>query len=227
MWHWDTVFMYSPIYLINWGFLAYPEALQRQAALVGQVQMGQIPGALVLVEHPPVITIGRNSNPMDILVDRELLCQLGIEVYEVARGGGVTYHGPGQIVGYPILRLDRYDRDLHRYLWMLEEVLIRVLRINGLQGERMAGFTGVWVEGAKIAAIGIGAKGWVSMHGFALNIKPHLEHFALINPCGIKERVVTSMAQKLAKEMDVQKVALQIVDSFAQVFNVKFISERS
>jgi lipoyl(octanoyl) transferase len=180
---------------------------------------GHVPDALVLVEHPHVITLGTGSHPEHILADAAELERLGIERVEVGRGGDVTYHGPGQLVGYPILDLKPDRKDLHRYLRDLEEVLIRVVAGFGLRGERLAGMTGVWVPGGKIAAIGVRvSSGWITSHGFALNVSTDLDRFQTIVPCGIPDREVTSLARELGAPPDRARVERDVIAAFAEVF---------
>jgi lipoyl(octanoyl) transferase len=153
---------------------------------------------LLLCEHPPVITLGRGTKPSSLPLDLESLRRRGIEVFEVERGGDVTYHGPGQLVGYPIFHLAQHKQDLHWYLRQLEEVLIVALREFGVAAERNVGYTGVWTGGRKIASIGVHAKQWVTWHGFALNVTTELAPFDLIIPCGIPGVVMTSVAREIA-----------------------------
>jgi len=174
---------------------------------------------LILVEHdPPVITVGRGTRGDNIRASQERLAHEGVEVCETARGGDVTYHGLGQIVGYPILRLDLHGRDVHRYMRDLEKVLIRTLARFGVTGGRAAGQTGVWVASEKIAAIGVAVRRWVTWHGFALNVSTNLSHFGLIVPCGITDKGVTSLAQLLGRPVGVAEVKPVIVECMAEVF---------
>jgi lipoate-protein ligase B len=152
---------------------------------------------LLFPDHPPVLTVGRNPSAGSLLADRGTLVRMGIELHEVARGGDITWHGPGQLVGYPVADLTRRGRDLHRWLRDLEEALIRALGGWGLAGERSPGRTGVWVEGAKIASIGVAVRRWVGYHGFALNVAPDLGSFGLIHPCGLRGIRMTSVAERL------------------------------
>lgn len=200
----------------------YPDALTTQVRLASRRQEGEIPDTLLLLEHPPTITLGRRTNDADMLTDAATLLSHGIRVERTDRGGEITYHGPGQLVGYPILDLRAHGQDLHRYLRDLEEVLIRALAPFGLHGERVGGLTGVWVDGAKIAAIGIKVSRWVSMHGFALNINPDLAPMRRdFVPCGIKDRGVTSLAERLPGENITRaQIEPQIVAAFAEVFGV-------
>jgi lipoate-protein ligase B len=179
--------------------VAYEQALHWQRALFAARRAGEIPDTLLLLEHPPVVTFGRSApGEADLISTRENLIARGIEVVEADRGGRITYHGPGQLVGYPIFDLSQREeeRDLHRYLRNLEEALIDALAVFGIEGGRAAGQTGVWVGGRKIAAIGIKAARWVTMHGFALNMKCDLGVFREdIVPCGIRDKDVTSMSE--------------------------------
>jgi lipoyl(octanoyl) transferase len=166
----------------------YETIYARQKSLVEARIKGGIPDTLLLGEHPNVITIGRGTHVENLLATQE------IPVVEIERGGDVTYHGPGQRVGYPILQLEDGERDLHRYLRNLEEVLIRVLRYYDLEGRRNPGWTGVWVGDHKIASIGVAVRKWVTYHGFALNVSTDLSYFQRINPCGLPATVMTSLA---------------------------------
>jgi len=159
------------------GAMRWGAAYALQAELVGQRQRGEIGDQLLLVEHPHVVTMGRNGQSAHLLASAEVLAATGIEYHETNRGGDVTYHGPGQLVGYPIVQLNEWKRDVHAYVRALEEVIIRVLADFGLAGERVAGATGVWTRGAKICAIGVHLSRWVSSHGFALNVAGDLQKF--------------------------------------------------
>ena len=203
------------------GRAAYEPTVRLQKRLVAEVKAAAAEQArLVLVEHdPPVITLGRGAHdPANVLVPREQLAREGIEVHESSRGGDVTYHGPGQLVGYPILRLDLHGRDVHRYLRDLEEVLIRLLARFGVEGRRCEGLTGVWVGNYKIAAIGVAVSRWVTYHGFALNVEPNLSHFGLIVPCGIRDKGVTSLARILGRPVTVAQVKAPLVECVVEVF---------
>lgn len=182
------------------GLLPYGAALELQRA----VARARISGAfaedlLLLVEHPPVVTLGRSSKGQHLLASPSLLASRGVEVHEVERGGDVTFHGPGQLVGYPIIDLKRHKQDLHWFLRQVEEVLIRAIAPFGVVGERSAGFTGVWTGGRKIASIGLHARDWVTWHGFALNVETDLSYFDLIVPCGIAAVQMTSLAGEIER----------------------------
>ena len=202
------------------GRAAYEPTLQLQERLRDEVKAAAEEKAyLILVEHdPPVITLGRGASAAHVTASRERLAAEGIEVHESSRGGDVTYHGPGQLVGYPIMRLDLHGRDVRRYLRDLEEVLIRVLARFGVEGRRAEGMTGVWVGGEKVAAIGVAIRRWVTWHGVALNVCPNLDHFGLIVPCGIQGRGVTSLAKLLGRPMTVAEAKPHLVECTVEVF---------
>ena len=205
------------------GTVPYAEALELQRQLVERRKAGQIPDQLLLLQHPPVITLGvkARSDRSHVLASEDSLSMRGVEVFESGRGGDVTFHGPGQIVGYPILDL-RPDRcDVHKYVRDLEEVLIRTLASFGLAAERSSGLTGVWVGRDKIAAIGVRLARWITSHGFALNVNTDLSHFDLIVPCGIRDRGVTSLERVLGRTVELATVEDAIVAAFSDVFDVQ------
>ena len=176
---------------------------------------------LLFVEHPHVYTLGKSGNAEHLLRSVTELHDLEAEFVPVDRGGDITYHGPGQIVGYPVLDLDRHFTDIHKYLRYLEEVLIRALAHYGLKAGRAEGQTGVWLEDRKIAAMGIRSSRWVTMHGFALNVATNLDYFSHIVPCGIQDKQVTSMQVELGTEVSMDSVKSQIVHCFEEVFQVR------
>ncbi len=183
------------------GTLAYGEALELQRRLAEDRLARRLANdLLLLLEHPPVVTLGRGTREASLPLDPENLRRRGIEVFEVERGGDVTYHGPGQLVGYPIFDLREHREDLHWYLRQLEEALIRALATFGIPAERNPGYTGVWTRGRKIASIGVHAKQWVTWHGFALNVTTELSAFDLIVPCGIPGVVMTSVAKETGQQ---------------------------
>jgi len=185
--------------VLDLGTVPYGEALKLQRRLADDRLSGKLAtDFLLLCEHPPVVTLGRGTKASSLPLDSEALRRRGIEVFEVERGGDVTYHGPGQLVGYPIFHLAEHKQDLHWYLRQLEEVLIVALGELGISAERNPGLTGVWTEGRKIASIGVHAKQWVTWHGFALNVTTELSAFDLIIPCGIVGVVMTSVKEELA-----------------------------
>jgi lipoyl(octanoyl) transferase len=201
------------------GRVPYDEALALQRSLVEQRKAGAIDDTLLLVEHPPVLTLGvrGDGGRSHILASDEELAALDIDVFETGRGGDITYHGPGQIVGYPIVDLNPDRRDVHRYVRDVEEVLIRVAADYGIAAGRIAGLTGVWVGDNKLAAIGIRIQRWVTSHGFALNHTTDLSHFDLIVPCGIADHGVTSL-ERLGCRASRREVEDRIVVRFAEVF---------
>ncbi|MGB3087506.1 MAG: lipoyl(octanoyl) transferase LipB [Phycisphaerae bacterium] len=211
------------------GCAAYEPALRLQCRLLEEVKAAEEERAyLVLVEHdPPVITIGRGARGEHVVATRERLAAEGIEVHEASRGGDVTYHGPGQVVGYPILRLDLHGRDIHRYLRDLEEVLIRLLGCFGVEGRRREGLTGVWVGEEKIASIGVAVRRWVTYHGFALNVATNLSHFDLIVPCGIRGVGVTSLERLLGRAVPVAEVKPGLVECMVEVFGFDGAREKT
>ena len=199
------------------GLIDYAGAVALQEDLVRDRISGSIPDTLLLLEHPPVITQGTGTHSENLLTSESGLIAAGIALHSTNRGGDITYHGPGQLISYPILNLLDHQPDVHWYVRSLEEVLIRLLAAYNLPGERVAGRTGVWVRGKKIAAIGVHVKRWVTSHGFALNVHPDLAHFGHIIPCGIADAGVTSMAAcGVGAEMG--DVMSQVVGHFQQVF---------
>jgi lipoyl(octanoyl) transferase len=203
------------------GRMAYDEALALQRSLVEDRRAGRVPDTLLLVQHPHVLTLGvrGDGGRAHILATDDDLNSRGIAVYETGRGGDVTYHGPGQLVGYPIINLDPHRRDVHRYVRDLETVLIRTAADYGIQAGRVAGLTGVWVGDEKLAAIGVRIARWITSHGFALNVTTDLDHFKLIVPCGIADRGVTSLARLLGRPVATVEVENRIIEHFSKVFD--------
>jgi lipoyl(octanoyl) transferase len=202
------------------GLIGYQEALALQRELVEERRADRIPDLLLLLQHPPVITLGVRTEiaRTNVVATSERLAELGIEVHETGRGGDVTYHGPGQIVGYPILDL-RPDRcDVHKYVRDLEEVMIRACTDYGISAGRIAGLTGTWVGAEKIGAIGIRISRWITSHGFAFNVRTDLDHFKLIVPCGLSDRGVTSLERVTGRTIAVDEVEDALVHRFAEVF---------
>ncbi|HEX6560173.1 MAG TPA: lipoyl(octanoyl) transferase LipB [Longimicrobiales bacterium] len=201
------------------GTMAYGDALALQQRLVAERRAAEIPDQLLLLQHPHVITLGTSSHDEHVLVDEEQRKLLGIELFETGRGGDVTYHGPGQLVGYPILDLKPDRCDLHRYVRDIEEALIEALREFGLTCGRKPGLTGVWLAEEKIAAIGVRvSSGWITSHGFALNVHTDLAFFDSIIPCGIRDHGVTSISRALGHDVSITHVESAVARSFAQVF---------
>jgi lipoyl(octanoyl) transferase len=207
--------------LNNQGLVPYSVAWDQQRSLVSQrIKDPTQDDILLLLEHPPVYTLGQGASLEFLKFDP---ANVSVEVHRVERGGEVTYHCPGQLVGYPILNLRHYQQDLHWYLRQLEEVLIQLLGVYGLKGDRVAGMTGVWLEGRKVAAIGIKVSRWITMHGFALNVCPDLSGFERIVACGIADKPVGSLAQFIP-DITVEQVRLDVAASFAAVFDVQLTS---
>jgi len=181
------------------GRVPFAATAREQERLREQVLDGDSPETLLLCEHQPVVTLGRSAKPAHVLAPAAELARRGVDVHTASRGGDVTYHGPGQLVGYPIIDLKRHKRDLHWYLRQVEEALIRAIAPFGLAGERRAGLTGVWTEGRKLASIGVHARDWVTWHGFALNVTTDLRYFDLIVPCGIDAVEMSSVGRELER----------------------------
>jgi lipoyl(octanoyl) transferase len=206
------------------GRIGYQAGLDLQAALVEDRRAGRIGDTLLLLEHPPVITLGvkTRQGPKHIIASEEELARQGVTVHETGRGGDVTYHGPGQLVGYPIFDLKPDRCDVHKYVRDLEEVLILALRGFGIEGTRVKGLSGVWVGAPglerKIAAIGVRISRWITSHGFALNVATNLQHFQLIVPCGIADRGVTSMDVELGRAVRMADVEAAVVTAFSRTF---------
>jgi lipoyl(octanoyl) transferase len=202
------------------GTIDYQAALDLQKQLVEERKQGLIPDQLLLLEHPHVITLGaRNHNASsNVLETPDALARKGVAIFETGRGGDVTYHGPGQLVGYPIIELPKERRDVHRYVRDLEEVLIQAVSDFGITAARIPGLTGIWCGDEKLAAIGVRISRWVTSHGFALNVSTDLSHFGLIVPCGITDKGVTSMERLLARPVPMAEVATAVERRFMGVF---------
>lgn len=209
-----------PLEIRRLGSVPYAEALTLQRELVEDRRAGRIGDVLLLLEHPPVLTLGvrGDGGRGHIRATKEELAARRIEVFEAGRGGDITYHGPGQIVGYPIVDLKPDRQDVHRYVRDLEEVLIRAASSYGIEAGRVTGLTGVWVGGEKLAAIGVRIARWVTSHGFAFNVSTELDDFNLIVPCGIADRGVTSLERLLGRQVDRREAEERIAASFCQVF---------
>ncbi len=213
----------TPDLLVRWlGRVPYAEALGLQERLIEKRRRNACPDTLLLLEHPPVVTLGRRSDPRNVLLDREELERRGIELHPTGRGGDVTFHGPGQLVGYPVLQLPRERHDAHAYLRDLEEALIRTAASYGLTARRQPGLTGVWVDEAKLAAIGVRlSTGWITSHGFAINVSTELAYFDAIVPCGISDRGVTSLARLLPAAPPLDEVAGRVATELAGVLGLR------
>jgi lipoate-protein ligase B len=208
--------------------MPYAEALELQRNVARDRISGAIPeDVLLLVEHPPVVTLGRSSKEKNLISSPQFLASKGVELFEVERGGDVTFHGPGQLVGYPVIDLKRHKQDLHWFLRQVEEALIRTLSRYGIPGERSTGYTGVWTQGRKIASIGVHARDWVTWHGFALNVITDLSYFDLIVPCGIQDVEMTSILKEIRlrgdsppDDLGVPSVAAVAASMFGEVFGL-------
>ena len=201
------------------GLIPYAEALALQSDLVGRRRTGDVPDQLLLLQHPHVITLGTASSRSHVLADESRRRELGIDLVDVGRGGDVTYHGPGQLVGYPILDLKPDRKDVHQYLRDLEAVLVHTLDKMGIRGEPVPNLTGVWVDGRKIAAIGVRiSSGWITSHGFALNVSNDLSFFETIVPCGIQDVSVTSVSQELRRPFTVPDILGMVSEAFSEIF---------
>jgi len=208
------------------GRIGYRAALELQSALVERRRSGEVPDTLLLLEHPHVITLGSGAQDEHVLLSRQELAARRIGIFETGRGGDATYHGPGQLVGYPVLDLKPDLRDLHAYLRKLEGVLIEALAAFGLPGEREEGATGVWVRGEKVGAIGIRvSSGWITSHGFALNANTDLSYFGAIVPCGLHGRRVTSLSRLLNRRVTPAAAAPAIVAAMANRFGYGFLDD--
>lgn len=208
--------------VLHLGLVPYSRALDLQRALVAARREGRVPDTLLLLRHPPVITLGRRGDEGNILVPRESLAERGIEVHRAERGGDVTYHGPGQLIGYPILDLADHRKDVGWYMHSLEEVLLRTLGDLGISGQRLPGHIGVWLdEQHKIASLGVRIQRWITYHGFALNVGDESSQFSLIVPCGLVGRQMTSVEAVLGKPVDLSRVKEHVVSHFCGLFDLK------
>jgi len=210
------------LWTVPLGRVAYEEALELQRHIARDRISGALPqDVLLLVEHPPVVTLGRASKGKHLIASPEFLRSKGVELFEVERGGDVTFHGPGQLVGYPIVDLKRHRLDLHWYLRKIEEALINTLADYDIVAERNPSFTGVWTKGRKIASIGVHARDWVTWHGFALNVTTDLSYFDLMVPCGIDGVVMTSIARELGiDDISARDVIERVSAKFAAAFDL-------
>jgi lipoyl(octanoyl) transferase len=200
------------------GVIDYADALQIQGQTVEARKAGSIPDTMLLLEHPHVYTLGRNANKANLLISAKHLANLGVKVFETNRGGDITYHGPGQLVGYPILDLTRHRRDISWYMRSLEDVFIQVAAGYGIEATRNQGLPGVWVGNDKLVALGVHVSRWVTSHGFAFNIDTDLRYFEWIVPCGLRNKGVTSLEKLLGRRPERDGVVQRVIHAFGRVF---------
>ena len=219
----------APMHVVALGLVPYARALELQRAVARARISGEIAqDVLLLLEHPPVVTLGRSSKAQNLVASPALLAARGVELFEVERGGDITFHGPGQLVGYPIVNLRGHKQDLHWYLRRVEEVLIRALDQIGIAAQRSDGRTGVWTGDRKIASIGVHARDWVTWHGFALNVSTDLSFFDLMVPCGLAGVTMTSVARELGMAApSFEAVAESVVAAFGTVFALASTSSQA
>jgi lipoyl(octanoyl) transferase len=208
------------------GRVPYAAALDLQRERIAQRKAGEIPDTLLLLEHPHVYTLGRNARKENLLISRQRLAALGAEVFETDRGGDVTYHGPGQLVGYPILDLTQHRRDLAWYMRSLEEVFIRVAADFCVNAGRLVKCPGVWVGDAKLVAMGVHVSRWVTSHGFAFNVSTDLSYFDHVVPCGIRDKQVTSLEKLLGRRVEMAEAIEGVVERFGTVFGLEMAANR-
>jgi len=211
----------SALTVYKLGEIPYRKALKLQLALLEKRKQSEIGDTLLLLEHPPTITIGRRGNMGNLLTAKDYLAKKGIHFEVISRGGDITFHGPGQIVGYPILDLNGMGKDVHKYLRNLEDTIILALESYDISARRIDKVTGVWVKWHKIASIGVGVKRWITYHGFALNVNTDLSYFDMIVPCGIQDVRMTSIQRWLAQKEPVDMAAAEenVLKAFSEVFN--------
>ena len=203
------------------GLVDYGEGLRLQQELIAERKGGKIPDTLLLLEHPHVYTLGRNAQRANLLISHERMAQLGAELFETDRGGDITYHGPGQLVGYPIFDLTSHRRDIAWFMRSLEEVFLRVAKDYGIDAGRVAGAPGVWIGNEKLVALGVHISRWVTSHGFAFNVSPDLGYFDHIVPCGLKNKGVTSLARLLGREVSMDEAIERTIDHVGSVFGFR------
>ena len=214
---------YQAYYL---GVVPYQLALNLQQSLVEARAKGINPDVLLLLQHPSVFTIGRFKGEEDIIVPPERLAQEGIDVFHIGRGGGITYHGPGQLIGYPILSLEENGLGVRQYVWKLESVIINLLHSLGIRGHRISKFPGVWVNVKKVCSIGVRVNHGITMHGFALNVDTDLRYFEYINPCGMKKvGIMTSISKILGYPIEIESIIGGLLHSFSDIFGFEYKQE--
>ena len=203
------------------GTVDYAEGLRLQAERIALRKAGEIPDTLLLLEHPHVYTLGRNAKRENLLISEERLAQLGAQLFATDRGGDITYHGPGQLVGYPIFDLTKHRRDIAWFMRSLEEVFIGVARDFGIEAGRIAGAPGVWVGNDKLVAMGVHISRWITSHGFAFNVNTDLRYFDSIVPCGLRDKGVTSLAKLLGRPVEMALVVERVIEHFGTVFELE------
>jgi len=209
----------------DWGLIDYNEAWEKQREIVAEIRADRKKNVFVMCQHPSVITIGRSGTEDNIVINPEILEKQGISVVKNDRGGDVTLHNPGQLVGYPIFNLDNYKKDLHWFLREIEDSIIELLREFNIQADVLKGLTGVWIDGnRKICAMGLHCSDWITSHGFALNIKNNLDEFNYIIPCGIRDKQVTSIQKELGTDIDFNLVKKVCKEVFEKRFGQKIIA---
>ena len=218
--------MQRKIQHLEMGLVPYEEALELQHLLMEKKKSGEEKDYLITLEHPHTYTIGSSGSEKNLLVSNEYLKAKGISLQHIGRGGDITYHGPGQLIAYPVLDLNHYQKDLHKYLRDLEEVLMLTVKQFGITAERKTGLTGIWVKDEKLASIGIRMSKWITIHGSALNVATDLKLFDNIIPCGIMDKSVTSMSKLLGYTIDIEDVTPVYVNSFADVFGIDRVDKR-
>jgi lipoate-protein ligase B len=210
-------------YAVWLGTVEFAPALDLQMRICASKKEGFDPDVLLLLEHTPTITLGRNGDWRNLLASEEVLRARGVSRHEIDRGGDITFHGPGQLVGYPILKLERGEQDVHRYMRNLEETLIRTLAYFGIESRRAEKMTGVWTDGGKIAAMGVHISRWITRHGFALNVRTDLSFFDLMHPCGLVGKGVASMESLLSRPVGVEQVSERVTCEFGRVLGRQMI----
>ncbi|MDP3285900.1 MAG: lipoyl(octanoyl) transferase LipB, partial [Desulfobacterales bacterium] len=206
----------------NLGMTDYQEALCIQEMLLRKRQQEEIGDIILLLEHPPTLTLGLRGKESNIIASKAQLKECGVDIFKIYRGGDVTYHGPGQIVGYPILNLIKHGKDVREFIWNIEETFIRLLNEEyGLEAVRIDKYTGVWVGNEKITAIGCSVRRWVTMHGFAFNVNTNLDHFKWIRPCGLTDKTVTSLQKRIGRPFDMESVYAQVIAYFTRQFKME------
>jgi lipoyl(octanoyl) transferase len=213
--------MRRPLAVHRLGRAPYGPTHELQKRLQQARIAGDIGDTLLLLEHPPVLTLGRAAKQEHVLLSPERLQARGFEVHEIGRGGDVTYHGPGQLVGYPIVDLTPDRKDVRKYVHMLEETMIRLCADHGLEARRVQGLNGAWIDDRKVGAVGVRISRWVTMHGFAFNVRPDLSHFDAIVPCGIRDKSVTSLSHELGRDVPLSEVEQAAAEHFADLFDAE------